>query len=353
MQYWVPKALTLGVVLGLSGCSVFTNDAHHKKNYRVHEAVQVPADLEQPYQDQEFKMSVATYANDSEAKGYRPPQQVLTLAKGSWAEDKEDVARIYFDKNDGIETLDDFIWRAVENVVSSHETSIGEDNRNQGSVTTGWYSLIKAEEGWFWETEKEVSRQRFEFVLSQKEHQRTASLEAKLVDYQSDDVPLNELLQQQLEVRAINEVVAEFDYQYRLLVVEMRKQQGVLSLDLGFDKEGNAALITLADRSTVMERLSNFLERVNFTVIRIDDDINEVLVRYEAPENSVWDSIWGEEVAALAIPDGDYTIKIGTTDDEQTSLTWFDAESNILDAATMSSLQQGLVEALRNRGLSI
>ncbi|KZN37779.1 outer membrane protein assembly factor BamC [Pseudoalteromonas luteoviolacea] len=353
MQYWVPKALTLGVVLGLSGCSVFTNDAHQKKNYRVHEAVQVPADLEQPYQDQEFKMRVATYDNDQEAKSYRPPQQVLTLAKGSWAEDKEDVARIYFDKNDGIEHLDEFIWRSVESVISSHEASISDDSRSQGKLTTGWYSLIKAEEGWFWETEKEVSRQRFEFVLSQKEHQRTASLQAKLVGYESDEVPLNDLLQQQLEVRAINEVVAEFDYQYRLLQVELRKQQGVLSLDLGFDLDGNAALITLADRSTVMERLSNFLERVNFTVIRIDEDSSEVLVRYEAPENSVWDSIWGEEAPTLAIPDGDYTIKVGTTDDEQTSLTWFDAERNVLDATMMKTLQQGLVEALRNRGLSI
>ncbi|MCF2856265.1 outer membrane protein assembly factor BamC [Pseudoalteromonas sp. SMS1] len=353
MQYWVPKALTLGVVLGLSGCSVFTNDAHQKKNYRVHEAVQVPADLEQPYQDQEFKMSVATYDNDQKAKSYRPPQQVLTLAKGSWAEDKEDVARIYFDKNDGIEHLDKFIWRAVESVLSNHETNISEDNRNQGTLTTGWYSLFQTEESWFWETEKEISKQRFEFTLSQKEHQRTASLQAKLVGYESDEVPLNDLLQQQLEVRAINEVVAEFDYQYRLLEVELRKQQGVLSLDLGFDQAGNAALITLADRNTVMERLSNFLERVNFTVIRIDDDSNEVLVRYAAPENSVWDSIWGEEAPTLAIPDGDYTIKVGTTDDEQTSLTWFDAEQKVLDAAILEALQQGLVEALRNRGLSI
>ncbi|MDK1289299.1 outer membrane protein assembly factor BamC [Pseudoalteromonas umbrosa] len=353
MQYWVPKALTFGVILGLSGCSVFTNDTHHKKNYRVHEAVQVPADLEQPFQDKEFQMNVAVYENDADPLSFRPPQQVLTLAKGSWAEDKEDIARIYFDKNDGIEALDIFIWEAVEGVLQNNQTSISVDDRANGKIATGWYSIIKAEEGWFWETVTEVSKQRFEFTLSQEEHQRTASLEARLLDYQSDKVALDPLLQQQLEVRALNAVVAEFDYRYRLLEVELRKQQGVLSLDSGFDNKGNAALITLADRVSVMERLSNFLERVNFTVIRIEEDSNEVLVRYQAPENSVWDSIWGEEETTLTLEDGDYTIKVGVTDDEQTSLTWFDAQGNVLDAATMEALQQGLVEALRSRGLSI
>ncbi|MDK2594467.1 outer membrane protein assembly factor BamC [Pseudoalteromonas obscura] len=353
MQYWVPKALTLSVILGLSGCSVFTNDTHQKKNYRVHEAVQVPADLEQPYQDKEFQMNVAVYNNDAEPLSFRPPQQVLTLAKGSWAEDKEDVARIYFDKNDGIDALDAFIWQAVEGVIENHQSSISADDRANGKLTTGWYSIIKAEEGWFWETVTEVSRQKFEFTLSQEEHQRTASLEAKLVDYQSDKVELDDMLQQQLEVRALNEVVAEFDYRYRLLEVELRKQQGVLSLELGFDKDGKAALITLADRSSVMERLSNFLEKLSFTVIRLDEEKNEVFVRYEAPENSVWDSIWGDEVTTLAIENGDYTIEVGTTDDGQTSLTWSDAEGNVLDSVTMEALQKGLVEALRNRGLSI
>ncbi|KZN62662.1 hypothetical protein N473_18740 [Pseudoalteromonas luteoviolacea CPMOR-1] len=353
MQYWVPKALTLGVVLGLSGCSVFTNDTHQKKNYRVHESVQVPADLEQPYQDKEFQMNVAVYENDAEPQSFRPPQQVLTLAKGSWAEDKEDVARIYFDKNDGIEALDDFIWAAVEGVINNHQSSIENDDRRNGKLTTGWYSIIEAEDGWFWETVTEVSKQRFEFTLSQEDHQRTASLEVKLVDYQSDKVALDGMLRQQLEVRALNEVVAEFDYRYRLLEVELRKQQGVLSLDLGYDNAGNAALITLADRSTVMERLSNFLERVNFTIIRIDGESNEVLVRYKKPESSVWDSIWGEEASTLNLADGDYTISVGVTDDEQTSLTWSDAEGNVLDAKTMETLQQGLVTALRNRGLSI
>ncbi|MCO7187060.1 outer membrane protein assembly factor BamC [Pseudoalteromonas sp. XMcav2-N-2] len=355
MQYWVPKALTLGVLLGLTGCSVFPNDAHHSKNYRVNEAISAPSGLEQPYQDPEYKMVVAVYDNDPDGKNklYRPPQQVLTLAQGSWAENKDKVARVYFDKNDGIEDLSAFIWQSLDGVMANHNTQVARDARQEGTVETGWYSLIKKDEGWFWEDIVEVSRQRFEFKVEQKEHQRTASLSAKLLDYQSDQTPLNDLLRQQLEVRALNEVIAEFDYRYRLLAVELRKQQGLLSLESGFDSDGNAAMLTLVEKSAVMDRLSNFLERVNFTVIRLDRDNDQVKIRYEAPEQSVWDSIWGEEATILPIADGDYVVKVSTTDDGQTALTWLDGEEQVLDAQTMELLLQSLLEVLRSRGLQI
>ncbi|QTL35288.1 outer membrane protein assembly factor BamC [Pseudoalteromonas viridis] len=355
MQYWVPKALALGVLLGLTGCSVFPNDAHHSKNYRVNEGINVPDGLEQPYQDPKYKMAVAVYDNnsDSDAKLYRPPQQVLTLAQGSWAESKDKVAKVYFDKNDGIEDLSVFIWESLDGVLVNHNTGIVKDARQEGTIETDWYSLIRKDEGWLWEDIVEVSRQRFAFTVEQKEHQRTASLTAKLLDYQSDEQPLTDTLKQQLEVRALNEVIAEFDYRYRLLAVELRKQQGLLSLQGGFDQDGNAAMLTLVEKSAVMDRLSNFLERVNFTVIRLDRDIDQVKIRYEAPDQSVWDSIWGEEATVLPLADGDYIVKVSTTDDGQTALTWLDSEEQVLDAQTMELLLQSLLEVLRSRGLQI
>ncbi|KAF7786617.1 outer membrane protein assembly factor BamC [Pseudoalteromonas rubra] len=355
MQYWVPKALTLSVLLGLTGCSVFPNDAHHSKNYRVSEAISVPEGLEQPYQDPQYKMAVAVYDNDSddENKLYRPPQQVLTLAQGSWAESKDRVARVYFDKNDGIDDLAGFIWQSLDGVMANHNTQIAKDTRQTGTIETDWYALIKKDEGWLWEDIVEVSRQRFAFTVEQKEHQRTASLSAKLLDYQSEEQPLTDMLKQQLEVRALNEVIAEFDYRYRLLAVELRKQQGLLSLEGGFDQDGNAAMLTLVEKSAVMDRLSNFLERVNFTVIRLDRENDSVKVRYEAPEQSVWDSIWGEEAMVLPLADGDYVVQVSTTDDGQTALTWLDSEEQVLDAPTMELLLQSLLEVLRSRGLQI
>ncbi|CAH9054640.1 Outer membrane protein assembly factor BamC [Pseudoalteromonas holothuriae] len=353
MQYWIPKTLAIGVLLGLSGCSVFTNDAHHERNYRANEPVKVPAHLQQPSQDPMYTMSVERFESDPDAKGYRPPQQVLTVAQGSWVEENDQMARVFFDKNDGIEDLVGFIWNSVDSVMASHNTSLSDDNRAQGSVSTHWYSLIKPVEGWFWEDDEVVSQQKFRFIVEQKEHQRTASLRAELLDYKSDGVALNELLKQQLEARAVNEVVSEFDYLYRILVVQMRKQQGVLSLELGFDKDGNGALLTEQSVDIVTERFSGFLERVNFTIIKIDDETNEILTRYEKPDDSVWDSIWGDEAVQLPLESGDYKIAVATTDDGSTSLTWKDAQGNVLDTDVMAQLQQILLQVLRDKGLTI
>ncbi|NOU50863.1 outer membrane protein assembly factor BamC [Pseudoalteromonas sp. JBTF-M23] len=353
MQYWIPKTLAIGVLLGLSGCSVFTNDAHHQRNYRVNEPVQVPANLQQPAQDPMYKMAVAHFDNDPKAKGYRPPQQILTIAKGSWVEENDEMARVYFDKNDGIDNLVDFIWQSIDGVMARHQSTLTEDNRQQGVVSTDWYSLIKPVEGWFWEDEEVISQQRFRFFVEQKEHQRTASLRAELLDYRSEKVQLSDMLKQQLEARAINEVITEFDYLYRILEVQVRKQQGVLSLALGFDKQGNGAMLTEQSADIVIDRFAGFLERVNFTIIKIDNDNGEISTRYEKPDDSVWDSIWGDDAVQLPLESGDYKITVATTNDGSTSLTWKDAQGNVLDTDVMAQLQQVLLQVLRDKGLTI
>ena len=353
MQYWIPKALAVSVLVSLSGCSIFTDEAHHKRNYRAGEAVKTPQGLAQPAQDPTYKMEVAEYDNNPEAKNYRPPAQVLTVAKGSWVEETDKQARVYFDKNDGIVDLDEYIWDSVQAVLAEHQTSTVKEDKLLGSIETGWYAIIKPEEGWLWDSEDEISQQRFLFTIEEKSHQRTASLSSKLVDYKSDEVELTPLLQQQLEVRALNQVIAEFDYRYRQLEVEMRKRQGIISLEMGFDSKGNAALVTEQDYFAVFDRFSGFLERLSFTIVEIDQDRGLITADYVKPESSVWDSIWGDELAQLPIDEGQYQILVSRTDGGGTSLTWMDDEGNTLEPGTMNGLQQALESALRQRGIKI
>ncbi|MAD89985.1 MAG: outer membrane assembly protein BamC [Pseudoalteromonas sp.] len=353
MQYWIPKAVALGVILGLSGCSVFTNDTHHERNYRINKAVQVPGDLKQPYKDPTYEMAQAQYSNDTEELALRPPQQVLTLAAGSWVEQNDKFARVFFDKNDGIENLTAFIWQAVDTVATEEQAGFETIDKDQGVAVTNWYSVIAPSSKWFWEEETTPSQQKYKFTVAQSEHQRTASLQAELVDYKSDTVELTDLLKQQLEVRALNQVVAEFDYQYRVLLVELRKQQGELALDIGFDPQGNAAMVAPQSANLVVVNLGNVLERLNFTIIKIDSEENELHVRYEKPEDSVWDSIWGDEVVSLPISEGDYRIKVAPLDEKKSAVTWRDNDAELLSAEQLSQLQQSLTKAIGNKGLSI
>lgn len=353
MQYWIPKTVALGVILGLSGCSVFTNDTHHERNYRINKAVQVPGDLKQPYEDPTYVMQEAQYGNDIEMLALRPPQQVLTLAAGSWIEQNDKFARVFFDKNEGIDNLTSFIWQAVDGVISEEQAGYESLDKEQGIAVTNWYSVITPSSKWFWQEEKSPSQQKYKFTVTQSEHQRTASLQAELVDYKSDEVELTDLLKQQLEVRALNQVVAEFDYQYRVFLVELRKQQGELALDVGFDPQGNVAMIAPQSANVAIVNLSNVLERLNFTIIKVDSEENELHVRYEKPEDSVWDSIWGDDVVTLPISEGDYRIKVAAISGSQSSVTWRNYNSELLSAELLSQLQESLAKAIGNKGLSI
>ncbi|MDN3377102.1 MULTISPECIES: outer membrane protein assembly factor BamC [unclassified Pseudoalteromonas] len=353
MQYWIPKALTVSVLVSLSGCGVFTDEAHHKRNYKAGEPVQVPGQLAQPAQDPTYKMEVAEYSNNPDSTNYRPPAQVLTIAKGSWVEEGDKQARVYFDKNDGIVDLDEFIWDSIQAVLAEHQTKPVKQDKLLGSVETDWYAIIQPEEGWLWDSETEVSQQRFIFSIEEKSHQRTASLTSKLVDYKSKSEELTPLLQQQLEVRALNQIIGEFDYRYRQLEVEMRKNQGIISLEMGFDNKGNAALVTEQDYFAVFDRFSGFLERLSFTIVEIDQERGLITADYNKPESSVWDSIWGEDLAELPIEDGQYQILVSRTKEGGTSLTWMDDEGTTLEPGTMNDLQQALENALRQRGIKI
>jgi len=353
VQYWIPKALAVSALVSLSGCGVFTDEAHHKRNYKAGEPVVVPGELAQPRQDPTYKMEVAEYDNNPDSTNYRPPAQVLTVAKGSWVEEGDKLPRIYFDKNDGITELDEFVWQAVQSVLLERKTKAVKFDKQAGKLETDWYAIIQPEEGWLWDSEQEVSQQRFLFTLDQKSHQRTVSLSSKLVDYKSKTEKLTPLLQQQLEVRALNQVIAEFDYLYRQLELELRKKQGIISLEMGFDNKGNAALVTEQSYNDVFDRFSGFLERLSFTIVEIDQDRGLITADYSKPESSVWDSIWGEELSELPIENGQYQILVSRTKEGGTSLTWMDDQGSTLEPGTMNDLQQALEKALRQRGIKI
>lgn len=352
MQYWIPKALTVSVLVSLSGCSVFTNDAHDERNYRAHEAVKVPASLSQPAQDPTYKMDVGQYSNNPDATNYRPPAQVLTVAKGSWVEETDKNARVYFDKNDGIDDLDEFIWESINAVLADNNTQATKADKLLGIIETDWYAIIKPEESWLWNSDESVDLERFKFSIEEKSHQRTASLSAELIDFKGDE-SLSDLFKQQLEVRALNQVISEFDYRYRQLEVDMRKRQGIISLEMGFDNKGNAALVTEQSYEAVFDRFSGFLERLSFTIVEINPDTGLITADYKKPESSVWDSIWGDEVTQLPIDEGQYQILVSKTKQGGTSLTWMDEQGDTLEPGTMNGLQQALVAALIQRGINI
>lgn len=351
MQYWIRNSLAVAVVLSLGGCSVFTNDAHHERNYRANDVIAVPAHLNKPQRDPKYAMDVAQYDVAKGSELVRSPAQVITLAEGSWVNEGDKLARVFFDKNEGISNLPEFIYSTIDDLLA--EYNIKATEKVAGKVVTDWYSVLAPVDVWWWEEEREVSRQRFEFIVETQEHKRTSSVTAKLLDYQSEEVALTPLLQQRLEAYAVNAFVEQFDFNYRKLVNELNKQKGIISLTMGFDDKGNAALVTEQNIDSVFDRFPTFLERVGFIIDEIDQDRKLIFATYTAPEQSVWDTLWSDNVNQLPLEEGQYQMLVSKTADGGTAITWLDQEGETLEPGTLNDLLQSIVKLLRERGVNI
>lgn len=351
MQYWIRNSLAVAVVLSLGGCSVFTNDAHHERNYRANDVIAVPAHLNKPQRDPKYAMDVAQYDVAKGSELVRSPAQVITLAEGSWVNEGDKLARVFFDKNEGISNLPEFIYNTIDDLLAEYNITATE--KVAGKVVTDWYSVLAPVDVWWWEEEREVSRQRFEFIVETQEHKRTSSVTAKLLDYQSEEVALTPLLQQRLEAYAVNAFVEQFDFNYRKLVNELNKQKGIISLTMGFDDKGNAALVTEQNIDSVFDRFPTFLERVGFIIDEIDQDRKLIFATYTAPEQSVWDTLWSDNVNQLPLEEGQYQMLVSKTADGGTAITWLDQEGETLEPGTLNDLLQSIVKLLRERGVNI
>lgn len=351
MQYWIRNSLAVAVVLSLGGCSVFTNDAHHERNYRANDVVAVPAHLNKPAQDPKYAMDVAQYGVAEGNELVRSPAQVLTLAEGSWVNEGDKLARVFLDKSEGIDNLPAFIRQTIDDLLT--EKNVAATNKTDTTIDTDWYSVLAPVDVWWWEEEREVSRQRFQFVLETQEHKRTSSVTAKLLDYKSEEVELTPLLQQRLETYALNAFVEQFDFNYRKLVNELNKQKGIISLSMGFDDKGNAALVTEQNIDSVFDRFPTFLERVGFSIDEIDQDRKLIFATYTPPEQSVWDTLWSDNVNQLPLEEGQYQMLVSNTADKGTAITWLDQQGETLEPGTLNDLLQNIIKLLRERGVNI
>ena len=126
MQYWIRNSLVGAITIATSACSVFTNDSHHERNYRVNDGLKIPENLSQPYQDPTYDLGATQYPTAEQSAAYltKAPAQVLTFPKGSWVNEGDQEARVFFDKSDGIENLESFIWRAIDDLFTEQQLDL-------------------------------------------------------------------------------------------------------------------------------------------------------------------------------------------------------------------------------------
>jgi outer membrane protein assembly factor BamC len=353
VQYWIRNSLVVAITLAFSACSVFTDDSHHERNYRVNDGLNIPENLSQPYQDPAYDLDATQYTTAEQSAAYltKAPAQVLTFPKGSWVNEGDQEARIFFDKSDGIEDLETFIWRAIDDLFT--EQQVTAQDKQHHYVVSNWYSIEKPVDVWWWEEERELSRQKFKFVVDIEDHKRTASVNVELTDFTSKYDELTDILKQRLEVAALNAFIEQYDFNYRQLIVQLNKSRGIVSLQMGFDDKGNSAFVTEQKAKNIFERFPGFLERVGFTIDEVEPSRNLIFTTYEEPDDSVWDSIWGDEIRKLPLEPGQYQLLVTETNTGGTAITWLDTEGETLEPGTLDDVLQVLLTMLQEAGVDV
>jgi outer membrane protein assembly factor BamC len=353
VQYWIRNSLVVAISIATSACSVFTNDSHHERNYRVNDGLNIPGNLSQPYQDPAYDLEPVQHTSSELSADYltKAPAQVLTFASGSWVNEGDLDARVFLDKSEGIEDLEQFIWQAIDDLFT--EQQVTAEEKQPGYVVSNWYSIERPVDVWWWEEERELSRQKFKFIVETEEHKRTASVNVELNDYSSKNEELTDVLKQRLEVAALNVFIEQFDFNYRHLLVELNKSRGIVSLQMGFDDKGNSAFITEQNAKNIFERFPGFLERVGFTIDEVEPSRNLIFATYEDPDESVWDSIWGDEIRKLPLEPGQYQLLVTETNTGGTAITWLDFEGETLEPGTLGDVLQVLLTMLEEAGIDI
>ena len=144
--------------------------------------------------------------------------------------------------------------------------------------------------------------------------------------------------QQRAEMNMLNEVISQVDYQYRLKQREnrlLRANQKFVSL--GENSIGEAAYIVEISADLLWSNLPVFFEDHGFTIEDLNESDKVYFVDYKQPESSLWDSIWGDDLPVVDIPNGEYQFKVESVD-EQSAVTIFNKQGTALPASTLETI---------------
>jgi len=317
----------------------------------------VPENLDKPAQQQAFLISdkINHQGPVGQQMDIRAPSLVLPLAASSRVVAESDESIIWFDKVFEDKDLLTFIKNALISQLKSDEVGYEvisspniSDEKLKGKTEvfeSHWYHN-EVETGWIF-TDIELStsmRFRYEFYL--KPHGRSVSLKVSLIDYMKTDnaggsKTIDPIDKQRAEMAMLNEIVSQVDYNYRLQQREnrlMRSNQKLVSI--GENKESEAAYVVEMKLDNLWDNMPIFFEKHGFTITDLDETNKIYYVDFVKPENSIWDSIWGDEQPIIDVNDAKYQFVLAPLDDknEKTSVSIYNADGEPLSFETLERI---------------
>ncbi|MBL4910206.1 MAG: outer membrane protein assembly factor BamC [Alteromonadaceae bacterium] len=344
--------------LSLSACSSVDNakralgDFDYAKASEAKELI-VPKGLDKPVYANKYALATDINTNGpvGDKVDIRAPSLVLPTAASSRVELNSTTAKIWFDKAIEDKDLKDFILGALKGKVIDDGVEFDVVNEQKNLYESSWYHKTKESGFWLWSYTDTLKSMRFEYQLETKPHGRSVALLVKLIDFKDKDgsTKMDPIEQQRAEVAMLNSIIGHVDYMYR----KNRREHHLLLatqkiVTIGKNSANESSYIIELEKDYLWDNLPAFFEKYGFTL----DDLNETksiyYVTFVKPENSLWDSIWGDSKAIIDLTNAQYQFKL-TAVGKKTALTIYDKEGKPLSAETLLHIFDVMEPALSFR----
>ena len=347
--------------LALSACSNVDNKRaqgdFNYQNTKEANALIVPENLDKLAENKEFQIS-----NDINHQGpigknmdVRAPSLVLPLAASSRVLAQSDDAIIWFDKVIEEKNLLAFIKKAFVDQLTSDGVSyqLVESPNTNGDTSQGttesyesqWYHN-EIETGWLFTEVSLSTSMRFRYEFFTKPHGRSVSLKVSLIDYMKTDAAggskhIDPIDQQRAEMAMLNKVIAQVDYNYRLQERDnrlMRANQKLVTIDK--NKAGQPSYLVEMSLDNLWNNMPIFFEQYGFVITDLNETSKTYYVDFNKPENSLWDSLWGDEVPVVDLNGTKYQFVLAPFDDknQKTSVTINNEDGTPLSLETLERI---------------
>jgi len=335
--------------VAVASCGTVNNkqavgDFEYAKQKEV-EALKVPAGLAKPkLVDTYFVTDEINHEGPVGAKvDIRAPSLVLPIAASTRTESTSAASKIWFDQVLDGEDLKTFIVTALKDQLASDNVELKQIDDAGLVFESDWYHKELEEGTWPFKSIVRSESIRYRYALESKSHGRSIALVVELLDYMKTDNKggskrIDVIDQQRAEMNMLNEVIAQVDFKYRLKQQEnrlLRANQTFVSL--GENISGEAAYIVEIDVDLLWSNLPLFFEDHGFSITDLNETTKIYYVDYVQPKSGFWDSIWGDSLPVVDIPNGKYQFQLEKMAAKST-VTLYDEEGTALPEATLEKI---------------
>ena len=308
-------------------------------------ALKIPAGLDKPENVDTF--FVTNEINHQGPVGVnvdvRAPSLVLPIAASTRTEGNSAVSTVWFDQVLDDEDLKSFILEALKGQLLADNVELKQVDDEGLVFESDWYHKEVEEGTWPFKSIATSESIKYRYSFESKSHGRSVALTVKLIDYLKTDKAggskrIDIIDQQRAEMNMLNEVISQADFKYRLKQQENRLMRANHKfVSIGENTSGEAAYIVEIDVDLLWSNLPFFFEDYGFAIDDLNESTKIYYVNYTQPESSLWDSIWGDTLPVVDIPNGKYQFKLEAMDKKST-VTIYDDKGSVLSAETLEKI---------------